>query len=521
MNTKTLLHYKFIFVIILLLTALGCKQKKDGKSYLSIPDPKTLGESYVSNPDNILKDETVSSLNQTLQELDASGRAHIDVVVVESIGEAVPKDAATSLFRLWKIGDKETNNGLLILIVKDQHRVEFETGYGLEGDLPDITCYKIQQEHMIPHAKADDLDLAVTDGVAAVIDQLKTGTSAIAGSASTTDSISNSQPIQTSDSVDEPVVAPDNRQDIVEPYGQAHENALVSSLAHSPGDIFTLIIGVIYLIFVIAIDGRLYKRYKYRVISGMFWLTFLVPVMAAVYLNLFYPTRLYNVRTALVLYGALSTYLSLHFLIVGWWVSAGTKSKTRYEQYLALYQKHYNMGWSQWIFPLPFLLIYWRRYTAKMDHLRNDPYPCETCGAVMQKLDENKDDAYIEKGQVAEETAKSVDYDVWACTKDDSHKKLTLVYRNLNSKAVECAKCHYFTLMPDGTEVVVPATTSSAGWGYILSRCHFCDHREQVRYTIPKISTSSSSSSSGSSSSSSSSSSSGGSSGGGGAGSSW
>ena len=92
------------------------------------------------------------ALNAQLDSLDRSGRAHLDVVLVRSLGELVPKTAATALFNKWKIGSKATNNGLLMLLVLDQRRVEFEPGYGLEADLPDNICYRIQQRYMLEPA---------------------------------------------------------------------------------------------------------------------------------------------------------------------------------------------------------------------------------------------------------------------------------------------------------------------------------------------------------------------------------
>ncbi|UOQ72863.1 TPM domain-containing protein [Hymenobacter cellulosilyticus] len=75
------------------------------------------------------------------------------MVLTRSIGEEVPKTAATTLFNRWKIGDREKNNGLLMLLVDDQHRVEFETGYGLEADVPDVVCFRIQQRYMVPYLR--------------------------------------------------------------------------------------------------------------------------------------------------------------------------------------------------------------------------------------------------------------------------------------------------------------------------------------------------------------------------------
>ena len=170
-------RYQHLYLLLVFLLLVACDAAAPNtSSYLeTIPDPKTLGETYVSDPDKLLNPATIEELNSTLQALDQSGRAHIDVVLVNSIGEEAPKTAATALFNRWGIGDKEKDNGLLLLLVLDQRRVEFETGYGLEADLPDILCYRIQQHYMVPHLRAGRYDEAVRQGVAATIRQLQTG----------------------------------------------------------------------------------------------------------------------------------------------------------------------------------------------------------------------------------------------------------------------------------------------------------------------------------------------------------
>ncbi len=167
----------FLWLLALALL-VGCEPEQPATritaaNYLTaIPDPKALGERYVSDPDALLQPGTADVLNARLDSLDQSGRAHIDVVLVKSIGEQVPKTAATALFNQWKIGDKIKDNGLLLLLVMDQRRIEFETGYGLEADLPDIICYRMQQEYMVPEMRAGRTDAAVLAGVAALIRKL-------------------------------------------------------------------------------------------------------------------------------------------------------------------------------------------------------------------------------------------------------------------------------------------------------------------------------------------------------------
>ncbi|MFM8361337.1 MAG: TPM domain-containing protein [Haliscomenobacter sp.] len=116
----------------------------------TVPDPKKTGGGYVSDPGGVLKAADVAELNRLIAAVEDSSTAQIAVAVLPSIGEDSPKEFATALFETWGIGQRETDNGLLILVVMDQRRTEFETGYGLEGVLPDITCYRVGMEALVP-----------------------------------------------------------------------------------------------------------------------------------------------------------------------------------------------------------------------------------------------------------------------------------------------------------------------------------------------------------------------------------
>jgi uncharacterized protein len=116
----------------------------------TVPNPKNGGTGYVSDPDGILEAAAVVQLNQLIAKLEDSSTAQIAVVLVNSIGQENPKDFATRLFNYWGIGQADTDNGLLIFTVMDQHRTEFETGYGLEAVLTDAMCYRIGMQELVP-----------------------------------------------------------------------------------------------------------------------------------------------------------------------------------------------------------------------------------------------------------------------------------------------------------------------------------------------------------------------------------
>ncbi len=141
----------------------------------TVPNPNKDGW-FVSNPDNIITKETVNYLNLIIKSAHDEGKVQTAVVVLNSIGERVPKEFANELFNYWGVGDASTNNGLLILLVLDQRTVSFETGYGIEESLTDVECYDIQQEFMIPYFKENDYDNGLIEGTKAAIEEASGGT---------------------------------------------------------------------------------------------------------------------------------------------------------------------------------------------------------------------------------------------------------------------------------------------------------------------------------------------------------
>lgn len=120
---------------------------------------------FVSNPDGILGPQAESLINTRLDSLRQSTTAEIAVVAVESIGEQDLESFSNELFARWGIGQKENNNGVLVLFVLDQRKIRFEVGYGMEGILPDAVCKRIQSQYMLPAFRQGDYDLGMVQGI--------------------------------------------------------------------------------------------------------------------------------------------------------------------------------------------------------------------------------------------------------------------------------------------------------------------------------------------------------------------
>jgi uncharacterized protein len=518
-------HFKLLCLLLWMGMLGGCQAPEPARritaeNYLTaIPDPKTLGETYVSDPDGVLAPGTAPALNARLDSLDRSGRAHIDVVLVRSLGETVPKTAATALFNKWKIGRKDTNNGLLMLLVLDQRRVEFETGYGLEADLPDIICYRIQQRYMLEPARARDYDLAVQQGVAALIRRLQP---VAALPKPPLRSAADSAQYYV-DSLKRAVMAQSGLLADEDPLNAALPGEALTA-DYSPPEpglpIGTLVVSGLALVLYLVLWYRTTRG------PGRWWL---LPVFLGLLLGLVIPALLDGLGTGAFLgliYGLPLLYLHGYFGWQYWRARHPVAPAARPEAYGQLQAAHRGLAFTAYVFPVV-LALYWRWYRRHLAALREAPIACPECGQPMHKLASEAEKSYLEPGQQAEEKFRSVDYDVWACA---SGHHLPLAYPNPDSEARTCPACQHRTLAPGRLRVAQRATTKAEGWGWRVEKCRFCQHEEKTREVIAQLATPGSGSSSGNSSSwgsssgsssSGSSTSSGGSSGGGGAGSSW
>jgi uncharacterized protein len=463
----------------------------------SVPNQKLINGSYVSNPDGIIFSQTVSEIDTILSLLERQTTVQVAVVALQSIGENDIDDFSQKLFNTWGIGNKTNNNGLLILLVKDQRKVRFHTGYGLEGPLPDITCKNIQMNYMVPLFKEEKYDEGVLAGVKEVVNVI-------------------TNPVYAQE------LKRNNEVDIIEP-----EN---SPTVTASGVLFPY-----FVLFALLLAVFMYKFFKKHFIERESRHLNQNPMKTTAFLWLikyvFLPLVLVLVCTAMemkALHMAALVYLyyiavvCIRFSNMQAVLNENTKQEAFSENITFINKQQKYLWLFAIVFPLPYLpaLIY---YLLRRKYYRNHPRSCPHCKSMMHKLNETEDDEWLSDKQKVEEQIKSVDYDVWECSACQTRQQL--IYPNRFTKYSNCPTCKAKTYYMDSDTIVKHATYHSTGEGMRTYKCCYCFRTINNYYTISKL-TASSSSSSGSSSSSSSSSSSGGSwgggsSGGGGASSSW
>ncbi len=144
--------------------------KSEALTVLDVPNPRQVYSGWVTDMADILTDSTEAQLNQMIEQLEANSGTELAVVTVPLTAPAAsPKEFTTELFNYWGIGKKEQDNGVLFLISVGDRRVEIETGYGIEGILPDAKVGRIIDTKIKPRFKQGDFDGGTLAGTQALV----------------------------------------------------------------------------------------------------------------------------------------------------------------------------------------------------------------------------------------------------------------------------------------------------------------------------------------------------------------
>ena len=123
----------------------------------------------VNDNAQILSENARKSLTETLKDHEDRTTNQIVILTMPSLeGESI-EDFSNKVFNEWKLGQKDKNNGILIVIVPEERKMRIEVGYGLESTLTDLQSGRIIRDIMAPRFREGDFDGGITDGTLAVI----------------------------------------------------------------------------------------------------------------------------------------------------------------------------------------------------------------------------------------------------------------------------------------------------------------------------------------------------------------
>lgn len=133
---------------------------------LEVPS-KPIGR--ISDYTNTLKTNEIQKLEQTLTQFERETTNQIAVVLIPTLAGDNLEDYSIRLADKWKIGQKGKDNGVILLIVKQDRKIRIEVGYGLEGVLPDSRAGEIIRKNIAPYFRQSNFSSGIRNGIFAIM----------------------------------------------------------------------------------------------------------------------------------------------------------------------------------------------------------------------------------------------------------------------------------------------------------------------------------------------------------------
>lgn len=411
-----------------------------------VPNPRVERGSYVQDSAHLLSEADKSSLDALAVDLEAKTGAELAVVTVNNLGGITVEEFADRLFKRYGVGKKAKENGLLILVARDDRRFRVETGYGLEAILPDAICKRLMDQLAVPRFKTGQFALGIHSLAYALAERIA-------------QSEGRSLQVSPPESTGREAI-PLNEPPADSGTGQAQASgglaeAITPSFPWWKG--LNGAVPVVITFFVLLYRGTRILLSKAYASRKLFYGDDATGFPVAVWVLTFFGTIFFvNIANAFVL--PAGSFLLGGGLCTGLWVA-------------------------------------WRRFfrSLVLEYSRT----CPQCGLQMRRMDEKADDALLTQAQRDEERAQGMDYEFWDCPGCSYHEHFEVKL----PFASKCPKCGNRTLHSK-TTVLSAATTSSSGSKRIDEDCYYaqCKYHTSKTVTIPRISSSSSSSGGGGSS---------------------
>ncbi|HXA44848.1 MAG TPA: TPM domain-containing protein [Candidatus Angelobacter sp.] len=125
---------------------------------------------YFNDYAQVVSSATASQLNQTLENFERQSSEQILVAIFPTMqSDSSIEDYTVRVARAWKVGQKDNNNGAVLFVFVQDHKMYLQVGYGLEGVLSDALCKRIIDEQISPRFKAGDFDGGLTAGIQSIL----------------------------------------------------------------------------------------------------------------------------------------------------------------------------------------------------------------------------------------------------------------------------------------------------------------------------------------------------------------
>jgi uncharacterized protein len=140
-----------------------------------------IAETMPSKPDRYFNDYaavidqgTALQLNEQLAQFERDTSTQLLVAIYRTMeSESDVADYTQRIAQTWGVGQKGRNNGAVLFVFVTNHQMFIQTGYGLEGALPDATCYDITHNVIAPFFKRNDYAGGLKAGITAMMQAVR------------------------------------------------------------------------------------------------------------------------------------------------------------------------------------------------------------------------------------------------------------------------------------------------------------------------------------------------------------
>ena len=166
-NVRKIFYSLILKMVILPALMLDCVSVAVGQDFPAVS--KTLVTDYT----NTLTSSEIQALERKLVAFDDSTSTQIAVVLVNSTDGYDVADYAVRLAQKWGVGSKKYNNGIMVLAAIGDRAVTIQTGYGIEGALPDAIAYRIIENDIKPAFRSGDYYGGLNNATSSIISYTK------------------------------------------------------------------------------------------------------------------------------------------------------------------------------------------------------------------------------------------------------------------------------------------------------------------------------------------------------------
>jgi len=153
-------------LFVLLLLVIPILARPVSVRALEPPPPPRM---RVVDQTGTLSQPFIREMDRALARFEEQESSQIVVLMIPTLAGDVLEDYSIRLAEKWQVGQRRRDNGVIVLVVKDDRRIRIEVGYGLEGRLPDSLAGEIIRTRMVPRFRSGDFEGGIRAALTAIM----------------------------------------------------------------------------------------------------------------------------------------------------------------------------------------------------------------------------------------------------------------------------------------------------------------------------------------------------------------